>query len=1394
MPEYGKAVALWRSNVSRLEVFLRSPEGTLIHSWRSDANHVVGQHIAYEDAIDLGGDLASEPVAVRRYPKDWNPDSGPPNLGVDVYARSRRNTIQHWSFDPTTSLWGGPYDLPDALVGSNPIAVSDDETLYVFAKSMDGPVLWWQGTPQGHWEQRGFIVSPRGMFGDPVALRHEPRKVDVYYYTEAADHEEKDPDYDLNVVTIDASADPKGRVSGEHTLRKGVFKFQGGPVAAISWQPGRRDLFLRGTRKLPSGQSRNSIVHFGNGFMATTDTDELRWWGPEAISTPDQEMGDPTVTSGGAGDAHVFYREGDQLAHWQWFGGTDRVWNRLGQLVGPYRSVPAIVSRDKEHIDVLLRTNDHELKCLHWFAGAIIDPPLWRMSLGRQDPPQDPLAGSTDDDPPDFLIVRPDDHLLLGVNAPNHQVVDGDAPQLTGGQGPLRLTLPPQHIAEGVLRSDDLAAADQTFPAALSGPSRVSIEAEAAMPLTSRSVLGAVDAKPVDADEDSSAIELPRGLIIKAETPDGAPAIVRHSATPVTAFGVSSVWSTRFGGASGDGGLHLRGVRAGREDAFPVPLSKGNRVLIVEQTTPARADKLELSCLGGTLTAHGQWDGFAWDHHAVGGRDVTVRTSIDGVLYPFGHRAVYVEVTERSSNEPIAVLRKRDTLYVNQPLVRPTAGAADAVQRAFPFSEVEILVREVRDIDDPNWRETARPTRAAATLQGELQTARHEQWQLNQQLFEMGWGGIGDTTEMLAVDNGVAGRCVDAAARATDIQALLDVLAELGLNTTPINTFFTPRRFTSRYRFPVRIRTASGDLVVEMPLIFVADVRLGADLREAFSTLDNPDVAARVTEAYTTEEMGAVPLPNVPIDLAPAAAARSAERVGAASAAPQTTVYEVTRLNFAGTFVKGGYLPSLGVPGDPASWAANVKVPTIRTLTGKDPTARIAFARAYLDGIADDVPTEIRGEFNEALNKVTKDLMVDFTEIADRAGGLAAPKMVVDQISQTYGLVNALGKETLDPKKLLSDGATLLGFNLSDLIASVHVPPELKTIANVGVPTAVRMTWHDVKLKDMPEGAAMFVASTDAAKPTLMQLDVLTSVDKNETTCEVRDFKLRMPPGTDKEALIELTFASLKFHQEVGRTPDLKVDITNVDFVGKLTLLQKLRELVSDFSKLPVKIDASKDKVVARYTLPLPEVKALSFVLSNVVFNAALTVPFNKDPVALEIGFASRQRPFTLTVLMFGGGGYFDMELIHSGLRRLEVSLQFGAAIGMDFVVGRAEIHAYGGIRYALVNKKAELTGYIHLGGSLDVLGLVSVSIELRVELAYDFDHDYLVGRATIVIDIDLTFYSDSFELDSGDWIIAGGSGDRQLDDSPSSPTFSVPDPDDAAANAWAEYRRAFAS
>ena len=54
------------------------------------------------------------------------------------------------------------------------------------------------------------------------------------------------------------------------------------------------------------------------------------------------------------------------------------------------------------------------------------------------------------------------------------------------------------------------------------------------------------------------------------------------------------------------------------------------------------------------------------------------------------------------------------------------------------------------------------------------------------------------------------------------------------------------------------------------------------------------------------------------------------------------------------------------------------------------------------------------------------------------------------------------------------------------------------------------------------------------------------------------------------------------------------------------------------------------------------------------------------------------------------------------------------------------------------------LAGYFRLGGNVDVLGLITASLELYLELKYEFQSGKCTGKAQLTIEISLFIFSGS--------------------------------------------------
>jgi len=151
--------------------------------------------------------------------------------------------------------------------------------------------------------------------------------------------------------------------------------------------------------------------------------------------------------------------------------------------------------------------------------------------------------------------------------------------------------------------------------------------------------------------------------------------------------------------------------------------------------------------------------------------------------------------------------------------------------------------------------------------------------------------------------------------------------------------------------------------------------------------------------------------------------------------------------------------------------------------------------------------------------------------------------------------------------------------------------------------------------------------------------------------------------------------------------------------------------------------------------------------------------------------------------MFLGGGGFFGLRLNPRGLVLLEASLEFGACLALDFGVASGSVSVMAGIYLRLEASDGSLTGYLRIRGDVEVLGLISASIEMYMGLTYEFGSGKVIGRATITVEVEVLLFSASVQI-SCERKFAGSSGD---------PTFAQVMGPYADDGPWVTYCQAFA-
>jgi hypothetical protein len=282
-------------------------------------------------------------------------------------------------------------------------------------------------------------------------------------------------------------------------------------------------------------------------------------------------------------------------------------------------------------------------------------------------------------------------------------------------------------------------------------------------------------------------------------------------------------------------------------------------------------------------------------------------------------------------------------------------------------------------------------------------------------------------------------------------------------------------------------------------------------------------------------------------------------------------------------------------------------------------------------------------------------------------------------------------------------------------------------------------------------------------------------------------------------SFIELNFEKIEFRVDSGAKMDVDVLLTDIKFVGPLSFVETLRDLIplDGFSDPPF-LDITPQGIDAGFSLALPNIAIGVFNLSNLSLGAGFTMPFIGQPVSVRFNFCTREQPFNLTVTLFGGGGFFGITLDPHGIQILEASFEFGASISVDFGVASGGVYVMAGVYFRMEQTACALTGYFRLGGHVDVLGLITASLELYLELRYEFESGKCVGKAMLTIEVEVFVFSGSVTI-TCERKFAGANGDPTFRDlmgvAPAQPLQAeLALIDDNTQYPWRDYCEAFAA
>ncbi|MFE7314716.1 hypothetical protein ACFU7T_16775 [Streptomyces sp. NPDC057555] len=478
---------------------------------------------------------------------------------------------------------------------------------------------------------------------------------------------------------------------------------------------------------------------------------------------------------------------------------------------------------------------------------------------------------------------------------------------------------------------------------------------------------------------------------------------------------------------------------------------------------------------------------------------------------------------------------------------------------------------------------------------------------------------------------------------------------------------------------------------------------------------------------------------------------------------PSTASMPVTSARFA-------LVPASGHPAGvlPALVDAVARVPAVEQLTGLTNDIAVKLHDAYLAQGLDSQPT---GAFLSLVDALPLRLP------AEAVGGLASPSTVVQTVTTRAGVLapqfltdagDAAGVDSTTLGQIFG-GAKLLGpIDLSTLLADVPAGSvtELKDLGEEeirrrldGVSPAL-LPVPIMRVSDLVDGSELRYVWKPQLTNTAPLLDLSSAslvleattvrspeaLSKSNVHGELRSFAFAFA------GVVSVHFDRLTFTARPGSTPDVTAAGVALAFHNDLEFVNQLREaLPADVFGTGAFVDVDTSGVTAGYSLTLPTLSLGMFNLSNLSLSARLTIPFDDKPARFRFAVSERHNPFNVSVSLFGGGGFFALEVGTHGIELVEGALEFGGNAALDLGVASGGVHLMAGIAFQLSGDAVTLTGYLRCGGYLSVLGVVGVSVEFYLALTYHKDPDKkiceVVAQGSITVSVHVAIFSKSVNL-----------------------------------------------
>lgn len=238
-------------------------------------------------------------------------------------------------------------------------------------------------------------------------------------------------------------------------------------------------------------------------------------------------------------------------------------------------------------------------------------------------------------------------------------------------------------------------------------------------------------------------------------------------------------------------------------------------------------------------------------------------------------------------------------------------------------------------------------------------------------------------------------------------------------------------------------------------------------------------------------------------------------------------------------------------------------------------------------------------------------------------------------------------------------------------------------------------------------------------------------------------------------SFIQIVFSYIQFNVDASGAKKFDLQIQSVGLTDNLEFINQIANLFGSLGH-GFNLEISPQRAIANLTMRFPPQEGAPLFIgpaqvTNLTVAYSVTIPLlSRDALSTSFAISSREKPLTIYIPpWYGGKSYFLIETATTGLRMLEVSMEYGGVISAGWGIARGSASLTAGVYYGVNRSGSSGTitfmAFVRAAVDLSIAGFIEFKGQVYIALGVEGNSVY--GTAEVSVSIRIGFFHFSYSF-----------------------------------------------